>query len=43
MIRGIGTDVIEVGRVAGMAATSGDRFLTRWFTEAELEQLQEIN
>lgn len=37
MIRGIGTDVIEVARLEAMTASSGERFLTRWFTDRELE------
>ena len=35
MIVGLGTDVVEIDRVADVLARHGDRFLERTFTEAE--------
>lgn len=35
MILGLGTDVVEVARIAGLAARYGDRFLERCFSRAE--------
>lgn len=31
-----GTDIVSVARVAGLIETGGERFLGRWFTEAEI-------
>ncbi len=36
MISGIGTDIIEIGRLERIVGRKGDRFLRRVFTEAEL-------
>jgi holo-[acyl-carrier protein] synthase len=39
MVRGIGIDMIEVSRVAGVAERHGDRFLHRIYTDLELEKI----
>ena len=36
MIKGIGTDIIEVERIRGMLERHGDSFLERCFTPAEI-------
>ena len=36
-IVGLGTDVVEVARLARLIDRGGPRFLRRWFREAELE------
>ena len=36
MIRGIGIDVVELGRMKEVVAKWGDRFLSKVFTEGEL-------
>jgi holo-[acyl-carrier protein] synthase len=36
MILGIGTDIIEVGRIGDIAQRHGDRFVRRIFTETEI-------
>lgn len=33
---GTGTDIVSVARVEGLIETGRDRFLQRWFTEAEI-------
>ena len=40
MILGIGTDLIEIARVAGSIRRYGDRFLHRIFTPREIEYCQ---
>jgi holo-[acyl-carrier protein] synthase len=35
MIKGIGIDIVDVGRMKTLAARHGERFLRRVFTEAE--------
>jgi holo-[acyl-carrier protein] synthase len=40
VIRGIGTDIVAVSRVEALSATNDGRFLTRWFTAAELAYCQ---
>ena len=42
MILGIGTDLANIDRIAGVLARHGDRFRHRVFTERELA-LAEIN
>ncbi|MCH2201737.1 MAG: holo-ACP synthase [Fuerstiella sp.] len=37
MIRGIGTDIVEIERIRGMLDRHGDTFLQRCFTSAEIE------
>jgi len=37
MIRGIGTDIVEIERIRGMLDRHGDSFLQRCFTPAEIE------
>ena len=37
MIAGLGTDIVEVDRIAKMIADHGDHFLQRVFTPAEIE------
>jgi holo-[acyl-carrier protein] synthase len=37
MIKGIGTDLIELDRIAGVYERQGERFLHRLFTDAERE------
>jgi len=32
-----GTDIVSVARVTGLIETGGDRFLRRWFTDAEID------
>ena len=36
MIKGIGTDIIDVNRIKGMIERTGDRFYTRILTENEI-------
>lgn len=38
MVCGIGFDIVEVARVAGVAARHGERFLRRVFTPLEIER-----
>lgn len=40
MIRGIGTDIVAVSRVEALSGTNEGRFLTRWFTPAEIAYCQ---
>jgi holo-[acyl-carrier protein] synthase len=40
VIVGLGTDIIEVDRIAKMIADHGDHFLQRIFTAAEIEHCQ---
>ncbi len=40
MILGLGTDIVEVDRIAKMIAEHGDHFLQRIFTAAEIEHCQ---
>ena len=40
MIIGLGTDIVEVDRIAKMIADHGDHFLTRVFTTREIEHCQ---
>jgi holo-[acyl-carrier protein] synthase len=35
MIKGVGMDIVDVDRIASLAAKHGERFLERVFTEAE--------
>lgn len=37
LIAGIGTDIVEIGRVKKAATINGERFLKRVFTDAELD------
>ena len=37
MIKGIGTDIVEIERIRGMLQRHGDSFLQRCFTPAEIE------
>lgn len=39
MVRGLGFDIVEVGRVAGVAERHGERFLRRVFTPLEIEKV----
>lgn len=39
MIIGLGVDIVEVARVAGVAERHGDRFLRRIFTAREIERV----
>jgi holo-[acyl-carrier protein] synthase len=41
MIVGLGTDIVEVDRIAKMIADHGDHFLTRVFTPREIEHCQQ--
>lgn len=36
MVIGIGTDIVEIGRIRGMIERHGDSFLNRCFTEDEI-------
>lgn len=36
----VGTDIVEVARIESLLAEQGDRFLRRWFTDAELTYCQ---
>ena len=40
MIQGIGTDVVAVARVDRLLRTGGERFVSRWFTDAEASYCQ---
>lgn len=40
MVKGIGSDIIEVERVAAVMQRHGDRFLRRLFTHREIEYCQ---
>jgi holo-[acyl-carrier protein] synthase len=40
MILGVGTDLIEIARIAGSVRRYGDRFLRRIFTPREIEYCQ---
>lgn len=40
MIVGLGTDIVEVDRIARMMADHGDHFLTRVFTAGEIAHCQ---
>jgi holo-[acyl-carrier protein] synthase len=40
MIIGLGTDIVEVDRIAKMIADHGDHFLARVFTAAEISHCQ---
>lgn len=40
MIIGLGTDIVEVDRIARMIADHGDHFLARVFTKAEIAHCQ---
>jgi len=39
LVRGLGFDIVEVARVAGVAERHGERFLRRVFTEREIERV----
>lgn len=40
MILGLGTDIVDVDRIAKMIADHGDHFLERTFTAAEIQHCQ---
>lgn len=37
-IHGVGIDVVDARRIGRLLASSGTRFTSRWFTEAEMRQ-----
>jgi holo-[acyl-carrier protein] synthase len=39
VVRGLGFDIVEVARVAGVAERHGERFLKRVFTPLEIEKV----
>ncbi|MBL1420156.1 MAG: holo-ACP synthase [Alphaproteobacteria bacterium] len=43
MIIGIGTDIVEVKRIAQSIKKFGNKFLTRTYSTEELEQAQKLN
>ncbi len=43
MIIGIGTDIIEIERIAHSAEQYGDRFIKRIYTETEIEYCETFN
>ncbi|MBI5325153.1 MAG: holo-ACP synthase [Ignavibacteriae bacterium] len=42
MIIGIGTDIIEIERIANSVGNYGDRFIKRIFTETEIEYCEQF-
>lgn len=42
MILGIGTDIVEIGRIHDSVSRLGERFLKRLLTESELSRYHEI-
>ena len=36
----VGTDIVEVARIEALLTEQGDRFLRRWFTDAEMAYCQ---
>ncbi|MBL1241081.1 MAG: holo-ACP synthase [OCS116 cluster bacterium] len=43
MIIGIGTDIVEINRIARSVEKFGDKFLARTFSTDELEQAKKLN
>lgn len=43
MILGIGTDIVEIGRIRDSVARIGERFLKRLLTQSEMDKYHSIN
>lgn len=39
-VKGVGTDIIEVARIAELAGGRGTRFASKWFTASEVDYCQ---
>ncbi len=43
MIKGIGTDIVEINRIANSIERAGERFINRILTPHERQQLDQLN